>query len=174
MTHFSLIGCRSGKSIPRMLPLTRDASLLMTEEAQRFLSVIAPRAYREATLLAVALKVTVLALFYQAISEGLIVRTTFSILTPCKLWNGQILRPSSQDSRLFSFTNMETSQHHPLISSHLLDTLTNNSSKCVHGLNSSTFHVLTSQKIIHAEASPLLAQSFGQSPASPYREFKRA
>ncbi len=166
MTHFSLTGCQSGKSTRHMPPLIRDASLLMTAEVHQFLSVIAPRAYREATLLAVQLRVTVAVSYLAAISDGLTVRTTFSILTPCARWNGQMLPRSSRDSRLFSFTIHETTQHHPRLSWHLLDTLSDISSKSAHGMNSSIFHVLTSQKTIDAEALPLQGRSFGQYPES--------
>lgn len=167
MTGFSVIGCQSGKSIRHMPPLIRDASLLMTAEVHQFLSVIAPRAYKEATLLAVQLKVTVHVSFCRAISDGLTVQTTFSILTPCARWNGQMLRRSSLDSHLFSFTILENVLSHPRLNWHLLDTLTELSSKIVHGRNSSTFHVLTSQKTLDAVRLPLPGRSFVQFPVSP-------
>lgn len=172
--HFSVIGCRSGKSIRHMPPLIREASSLMTAGAHQFLSVIAPRAYMEATLLAVQLKVTAVVSYLAAISDGLTVRTTFSILTPCGRWNGQTLPRSSRDSRLFSFTINEVTQHHPKLRWHLLDTLTEISSKIVHGMNTSTYHVLTSQKTIDAVPLLLPVRSFGQYPASPFQESKRA
>lgn len=173
MTHYSLTGCRSGKSIRHMPLSIPAASSLMTEEAHQFLSAIAPRAYREAMLLAVQLRVTAHVSYLAAISDGLTVRTTFSILTPCKRWKGQTLLRISRDSRLFSFTNSEITQHHPKLNWLLLDTLTDLSSKIVHGLNTSTYHVLTSQKTIDAVPLRLPVRSFGQYPASLFQESKR-
>jgi hypothetical protein len=145
----------------------------MTAEAHQFLSIIAPRGYKEATLLAVALKVTVVASFLAAISDGLTVLTTFSILTPCKRWNGRTLLRSSPDSPFFSFVINQTTQHYHQLSWHLLDTLAEISSKVEHGMNSSTFHVLTSQKIIDVAALQQPVRLFEQFPENLSRVSKR-
>lgn len=165
MTHFSLIGCQSGKSIRHMLPLIPARLLLLTELAQAFLSVHAQRLSNEVIPQAVQLSLTVHASYLAAISDGLTVRTICSALTREQRWNGQTLSRSTRDSRLFVLKAQEVTLAHPALSWHLLDTLGEISSKVEHSMNSSTFHVLTSQKIIHAAALPLPVRSFGQYPA---------
>lgn len=148
---FSLIGCPSGKSIQAMLPRIPALLLPLTELQTQFLRVHAPQGFRVAIQQAVELKVTVRVSFLTAISDGLTVRTTFSILTRSKHFNGQMLLRNSQDSRLFHLMIIETTLSHPSLSWHLLDTLNELSQRVEHHRNSSTFHVLTSHKTMHAE-----------------------
>jgi hypothetical protein len=162
MMGFFVTGCRSGKSSRHTLRSTQVLPELLTVEAQQFLSVIAPRAFPVASLLAVQLKVTVRVLFSRAISEGLIVKTTFSILTPTKHFKGQTLLRISSASHLFAYTITETTQHNPKISEHLISILSELSSKVEHDMNTSTFHVLTLQKIIHVETLQMPVLSFVQ------------
>ena len=152
MTLSSWTGCLSGKSTPRTPQSMPDVLRLLTPLAQLFLNAIAPRAWQEATLLAVQLRVTVRVSFLTAISDGLTVQTTFSILTPCAHFNGRYLARSSQASRLFIYEVTQTTLQHPNVSGHVMDTLCQISTKQEHLTNSSIFHVLTSQKTLAVEA----------------------
>ncbi len=158
---FSLIGCPSGKSTQRTPPLTRVPTSQLTVQAQRFLSILAPRAYREAIQQAALLKVMVAVLWHQAISDGLIVKTTFSTLTRCKHYRGQTLPRSSQDFQLFQLTFTETKEMecHPL---EALDLIVPISTRQEQKGNLSIYHVSTSPRILDVEALVLPGQSFGQ------------
>ena len=158
---FSLIGCQSGKSTHRTPHLTRAPTSQLTEQAQQFLSILAPRAFREAIQQAALSSLTVVVWWHQAISDGLTVKTTFLTLTRCKHYRGQMLRPSLQDSQLFQLTITETKlmECHPLEALALIEPI---STRAEQNGNSSIYHVSTSLRILDVEALVLPGRSFGQ------------
>jgi len=163
---FSLIGCPSGKSTQRTPLLIKVPTSQLTDQAQRYLNILAPRAYREATQQAALLRVTVAVWWHQAISDGLIVKTTFSTLTHCKHYRGQTLPRSSQDSHLFqlTFTEMKQMECHPVEALALILPI---STRQEQNGNLSIYHVSTSPRILDVEALVLPGRCFGQYQENP-------
>ena len=162
MTHFSLTGCQSGKSIQITPPLTLGQLSHMTARVRRCLLAVAPRGFAEATKQAALLKVMAELWSRPGISDGLIVRTTFSTLTRQSHYNGRIRLQPLPDSPFFKLTLTETAE----VGGVLLAELWEVSEQRLCHPGGSIYRVWTSQRTIAAEALPLQGQSFGQFPES--------
>lgn len=156
MTPYSLTGSQFGKSIQSIRRSTPAPSSPLTSKAQSFLNVCAPLAYEEAIRQASLLKVTVEVWSCRETSDDLIVRTTFSTLTPEKHYKGRMTLPRWQESPFF----LLKIQEHSLITESFLSSLIR--AYPSYGLSRNrlyTFPVLTSQEIILADLSPTLGTS---------------
>ena len=175
LADFSLIGCRSGKSTPNMLHSTQAQSSPLTAQEVQFFTKLEPLAFREVTKQAALSRVTVELWSHQAISDALTVRTTFLTLTRMKHYRGVTLARHSLDSpyfRLaFNCTSIcagrfsMTTDGEILFTGQVLAELLQITNNFQRKSNILTFPVLTSQRIIRAEALPLPVPSFAQ-----YRE----
>jgi hypothetical protein len=164
MTHYSLTGCRSGKSIQSMRPSTREVLSRLTGPALQFLNDAVPRALQAVSLQAALLKVTVNLLWRQETSDGLTAKIIFSTLALSRHLPGLTVPPHSP---IFQGSKLVISEWTILQGQQLriLDSIARQREFSEKKLNLSIYHVLTSQEIISAEALPQLDQSYVQ-----YRE----
>src|SRR3989338_1142077 len=170
MMGFSSTGCRSGSFTNSTRRSTPAQLSPMTVRVEQCLSVIAPRAFREAMRQAALLRVTVKLWSEAGILGDLIAQTTFLALTRKPYYAGRMrLSPSPGSPGLYLLPIAETAEigtkrvcdiPAPLV-------LWDLARRKQHLEGVSIYHVWTSQEILSAEDLPLPGRSFGQSPASP-------
>ena len=158
MTGFSSTGCRSGSFTNSTRRSTPAQLSPMTVRVEQCLSVIAPRAFREAMRQAALLRVTVKLWSEAGISGGLIAQTTFLALTRKPYYAGRMrLSPSPGSPGLYLLPIAETAE---IGSKRVCDipaplVLWDLARRKQHLEGVSTYHVWTSQEILNAEGLPL-------------------